>query len=169
MCGRSGWHQMVVAVVFWCLMVSVSVSCCLEIWGGCLRSFSKGIWVLFMDTCKVWCIWGCIWVFRPCIVQQMLFIGKALKVKIPLTWHFWNIKIPKPPYKSSLEIIGLWHFLKNFGPSEKNYLWQSCWITLYLSFLFNIKGFPGRQICSTSTRVILELVAGHLEFVNNIC
>ena len=34
----------------------------------------------------------------------------------------------------------------------------------YLSFLFNIKGFPGRQICSTSTRVILEPVAGLLEF-----
>ena len=122
MCGRSGWHQMVVAVVFWCLMVSVSVSCCQEIWGGCLMSFSKGIWVLFRDTCKVWCIWGCIWVFRPCIVQQMLFFGKALKVKIPITWHFWNIKIPKPPYKRCLKIIGLWHFLTNLGPSEKNYL-----------------------------------------------
>ena len=23
-------------------------------WGGCLRSFSKGIWVLFMDVFKVW-------------------------------------------------------------------------------------------------------------------
>ena len=93
---------MVVAVVFWWLMVYVSVSCCLEIWGGYLRSFSKGIWVLFMDTCKVWCIWGCIWVFRPCIVQQTLFIGKAFKVKIIHTWHFWNTKIPQPPYKSSL-------------------------------------------------------------------
>ena len=99
--------SMVVAVVFWCLMVSVSVSCCLEIWGGCLRSFSKGIWVLFMDRCKVWCIWGCIWVFRPCIVQQTLFFGKALKVKIIHTWHFWNVKIPKPPYEISLKIIGL--------------------------------------------------------------
>ena len=40
MCGR---HQMVVAGVFWCLMVSVSVSCHLEMWGRCLRSFSKSM------------------------------------------------------------------------------------------------------------------------------
>ena len=39
--------------VLWCLLVSVSVSCCLEMWGGCLRSFSEGIWVLFMDVYKV--------------------------------------------------------------------------------------------------------------------
>ena len=46
-CGRSGWHRMMVADFFWCLMAFVSVSCCMEMWGGYLRSFSKGIWVLF--------------------------------------------------------------------------------------------------------------------------
>ena len=29
------------------------VLCCLEMWRGCLRSFSKRIWVLFMDVCTV--------------------------------------------------------------------------------------------------------------------
>ena len=38
----------------------------------------------------------------------------------------------------------------------------------YLSFLFNIKGFPGRQICLIFTTVILGLVAGHLDFVITI-
>ena len=47
------WHLLVSFGVWWCLMVPVSVSCCLEMWGGCLRSFSKGIWALFMGVCKV--------------------------------------------------------------------------------------------------------------------
>ena len=46
-CGRSGWHRMMVADFFCCLMAFVSVSCCMGMWGGYLRSFSKGIWVLF--------------------------------------------------------------------------------------------------------------------------
>ena len=53
MCGGSCWHGMAFAGVCWCLMVSVSVLCCLEMWRGCLRSFSKRIWVLFMDVCTV--------------------------------------------------------------------------------------------------------------------
>ena len=96
------------------------------------RSFSKGIWALFMDVCKFWCIWGCIWEFRPSMVQQMLWIRKASEGKIPYTWHFWNIKTPKPPYISSIKIIGFLHFLKLFGMLENNYLWQSFWITLYI-------------------------------------
>ena len=85
------------------------------------------------------CLWTClrfgflpgsIWVFRPCLVQLLLYIGKSSKGKIPCTWHFWNIKIPKPPYISSLKIIGLLHFWKFLGPSEENYNLQSIWITL---------------------------------------
>ena len=34
-------------------------------------------------------------------------------IKIPLTWHFWNITIPKTPYISSLKSLGyctFWNF-----------------------------------------------------------
>ena len=90
--------------VCWCLLVSYVVWRCKE-----------GVWGVFQSVseCCLWtcvrfrCVWGCIWVFWPCMVQEMPCIGKAPKGKIPRTWHFWNIKIPKPPYKRSLKIIGL--------------------------------------------------------------
>ena len=63
----------------------------------------------------------------------MLYIGKTPKGKFPYTWQFWNIKIPKPPYISSLKIIGFLHFFKFWGPSEKNYNLQSLMITLFIS------------------------------------
>ena len=59
-------------------------------------------------------------------MQQLLYIGKSPKGKIPHTWHFWNIKIRKPPYVSSLKIIGLLHFL-NFWVHQKK-------ITIYSLF-----------------------------------
>ena len=65
----------------------------------------------------------------PCIVQQLLYFGKAPQSKITNTLPFCNIKIPKPPYISSLKIIGFLHFFKFLGPSEKNL--QSLMITLY--------------------------------------
>ena len=77
------------------------------------------------------CVLGSFGVFMPFMVQQMLYIGNAWKGKTPRTWHFWNIKIPKPPCISSLKIIGLLHFWKILGPSEENYNLQSFWITLY--------------------------------------
>ena len=52
--GGSCWHWMAFAGVFWCLTASFSVLWCLEMWGGCLASFWKGIWVLVMDVFKVW-------------------------------------------------------------------------------------------------------------------
>ena len=69
--------------------------------------------------------------FRPCIVHHLLYFGKVRKDKIPHTWHFCNIKIPKPTIIGSLKIIGLLHFLKFPGPSEENYNLQSLWIALY--------------------------------------
>ena len=61
----------------------------------------------------------------------MFYIGKAPKGKFPHTWQFWNLKIPKPPYKSSLKMVGFVHFSNFLIPSEKYYNLQSCWITLY--------------------------------------
>ena len=100
MCGGSCWHGMAFAGFCWCLLVSYVVWRCEE-----------GVWGVFQsisESCLLTCVWfRCVWVFWPCMVQQMPFIEKAPKGKIPRTWHFWNIKIPKPPYKRSLKIIGL--------------------------------------------------------------
>ena len=74
---------------------------------------------------------GSIWVFRLCMMQQSFYIGKSRKGKIPHTLHFSNIRIPKPPYISSLKIIRLLNFLNFLGLSEENYNLQSLWITLY--------------------------------------
>ena len=65
------------------------------------------------------------------MVQQLVYIGKSRKSKIPHTLHFSNIRIPKPPYISSLKIIRLLNFLNFLGLSEENYNLQSLWITLY--------------------------------------
>ena len=107
-----------------CLLVSVAVCCCPERW----------LWAYGWSLCMFMgfgCVLGSFRVFMPCMVQQMLYIGNAWRGKTPRTWHFWNIKIPKPPCISSLKIIGLLHFWKVLGPSEENYNLQSLWITLY--------------------------------------
>ena len=61
---------------------------------------------------------------------------KSWKGKIPHTWHFLNIRIPKPPYISSLKIIRLLNFLNFLGLSEENYNLQSLWITLYMGHTY---------------------------------
>ena len=128
--GGACWHWMAFAGVWWCLTAAFSVLWCLEMWEG-LSGVSQRVSELLLWTClRFGFLPGSIWVFRPCLVQQLLYIGKSSKGKIPCTWHFWNIKIPKPPYISSLKIIGLLHFFKFLGPSEKNYNLQFIWITL---------------------------------------
>ena len=110
----SHWIAFLVSIgAFWCLTASFSVQCCLELREGCLRSLSKGIWELFMDPFKVWVpprehlsVQAIFWC-------SLLCIRKSPKGKIPHTWHFSNIKIPKPPYISSLKIIRFSHFWKS--------------------------------------------------------
>ena len=135
MCGGSCWHWMAFAGACWCLLVSDGVF--LVSYG--VWRWEEGVWGVTQRISEC-CLWtwlrfgslrGSIWVFRPCMMQQMLYIGKSPKGKIPHTWHFWNIKIPKPPYVSSLKIIGLLHLFKFLGPSKENYNLQSLWITLY--------------------------------------
>ena len=46
------------------------------------------------------------------------------------TWHFWDIKISKPPYVPFPKMVGFCHFLWIWHLSQRNYNWQSCWITL---------------------------------------
>ena len=130
MCGGSCWHWMAFAGACWCLLVPDGVF--LVSYG--VWRWEEGVWGFTQSVyeCCLWTwlrfgsLWGSIWVFRPCMMQQMLYIGKSPKGKIPHTWHFWNIKIPKPPYVSSLKIIGLLHFL-NFWVHQKK-------ITIYSLF-----------------------------------
>ena len=128
------WHLLVPVGVCWCLLVSDGVF--LVSYG--VWRWEEGVWGVTQRISEC-CLWtwlrfgslrGSIWVFRPCMMQQMLYIGKSPKGEIPHTWHFWNIKIPKPPYVSSLKIIGLLHLFKFLGPSKENYNLQSLWITL---------------------------------------
>ena len=134
MCGGSCWHWMAFAGACWCLLVPDGVF--LVSYG--VWRWEEGVWGFTQSVyeCCLWTwlrfgsLWGSIWVFRPCMMQQMLYIGKSPKGEIPHTWHFWNIKIPKPPYVSSLKIIGLLHLFKFLGPSKENYNLQSLWITL---------------------------------------
>ena len=117
----------------WRLMLTLNVLVSYGVW-----RWEEGVWGFTQSVyeCCLWTwlnfgsLWGSIWVFRPCMMQQMLYIGKSPKGEIPHTWHFWNIKIPKPPYVSSLKIIGLLHLFKFLGPSKENYNLQSLWITL---------------------------------------
>ena len=46
------------------------------------------------------------------------------------TWDTLGLKIPKPPYISSLKMVGFVHFSNFLILSEKYYNLQSCWITL---------------------------------------
>ena len=49
------WQFMLTSIfVCWCLMTSFTVLWCLQMSEGCLRSFSRGIWVLLIDLFKVW-------------------------------------------------------------------------------------------------------------------
>ena len=49
------WQFMLSSIfVCWCLMTSFTVLCCLQMSEGCLRSFSRGIWVLLIDLFKLW-------------------------------------------------------------------------------------------------------------------
>ena len=129
-CGGLCWHQMAFAEVWWCLMTSLTVLCCQQMLKGCLKNSSKGIWVLFMDLFKVWMR---IRLYRS--GQALYGVANALYWKSSerqnsQTWQFWNIKIPKPPYISSLKMVWFVHFSNFLIPSEKYYKLQSCWITL---------------------------------------
>ena len=100
------------------LVVSVGVCCCPELsrdtWRRCLRAYGWGVCMLV----GFGCVEVCIDVLRPCMVQQMLYIWKSSLGKIPHTCQFWNIKITKPPYISSLKTIGFMYFL-NFWVRQK--------------------------------------------------
>ena len=169
MCGGSCWHWMAFAGACWCLLVPDGVF--LVSYG--VWRWEEGVWGFTQSVyeCCLWTwlnfgsLWGSIWVFRPCMMQQMLYIGKSPKGEIPHTWHFWNIKIPKPPYVSSLKIIGLLHLFKFLGPSKENYNLQSLWITLYMHvFSFHhteqsLQVLISSNICSAVSMLFFWILA----------
>ena len=121
------WHLLVSVDVWRRRLVSYGVWRCKEgVWGVSQRVSECCLWAYLMFGF----LQGSIWVFRLCMMQQSFYIGKSRKGKIPHTLHFSNIRIPKPPYISSLKIIRLLNFLNFLGLSEENYNLQSLWITL---------------------------------------
>ena len=117
-------------VVLGRLLVSVGHFWCPKLSG----MSGEGVWEHINEVVSILIgfgsVRGCIWVFRPCRVQEMLYDGIAPRGKIQSTWHFLNIKIPKPPYISSLKITGVANFFHFFTLSEANYNLQSLSITL---------------------------------------
>ena len=116
--------------VCWCLLVSYVVWRCEEGVWGVFQSVSECCFKHNMDVCTVSLRLRVYLSVMALYGAANAHIGKSPKGKIPHTWHFWNIKIPKPPYVSSLKIIGLLHPFIFLGPSKENYNLQSLWITL---------------------------------------
>ena len=101
------WRLLVSVGVWWCLLVSYVVWRCEEGVWGVFQSVSECCFKHNMDVCTVSLRLRVYLSVMALYGAANAHIGKAPKGKIPRTWHFWNIKIPKPPYISSLKIIGL--------------------------------------------------------------
>ena len=96
-------------------------------------SLSKKL-VFGHKNCQIWpkiCIFGH---FGP----NIGIFGPFRPMNVD-TWDTIGIKIPKPPYISSLKMVGFVHFSNFLIPSEKYYKLQSCWITLYKEETTTIK------------------------------
>ena len=70
-------------------------------------------------------IWGAEWRW-----SHHTILAQHWNARFFSTWSFRNIKIPKPPHKNFLKIIGLSHFWHLLGSSERYYLYQLLLITL---------------------------------------
>ena len=110
MCGCSGRRFMVSFGVWWCLFVSYVVWRCEEGVSGVSQRVSECcLWICVRfgaSECANACL-GLVW-WSKCSILE-----KLQKGKIPHTWHFWNIKISKPPNISSLKSLGystFWNF-----------------------------------------------------------
>ena len=145
------WQRLLVLFgVCWCCLVSVGVCCCPEVcrdtWRRCLRAFE---WSVSMFV-GFECVYGCIGVLRPWMVQQMLFIRKAPNGKITHTWKFWNIKIAKPSHISSLKIMELSHFLPDFT-RDQNLLLRVKTVSLQNFHKKLLKMGCNKNVCCTCT------------------
>ena len=122
--------------VNWRLLLSVCMSCSMEMSGGCLWDIwgvSGDIWVVFMEIRGAWMCLGGIWALSPCSMEPKHHFSTALS-QLLFTWPYWDIKIPKPPHISFPKMIGLGQFFYFLGSPEKNHLWQLLLIALYIIF-----------------------------------
>ena len=108
------------------------------LFGGVLGSLRESLgvfgWYFGMWT-LLWESLGVTWGFSPCRIEPCWSLPTILaqhwNARFFSTWSFWDIKIPKPPHKNFLKIIGLSHFWHLLGSSERYYLYQLLLITLY--------------------------------------
>ena len=114
------WQFMLTSIgICWCLMTSFTVLCCLQMSEGCLRSFSRGIWVLFIDLFKVWIR---IRVYRS--AQALYCVANALDWKSSKRQIFTHMTVLKHQNtKTSLYELSKNHWVyalfEIFGPVKK--------------------------------------------------
>ena len=101
-----------------------------DVWGGVLVYL-----VVFGDVKAAWESLGVTWGLGLCWIEpcwsKPTILVQHWNARFFSTWLFWDIKIPKPPHKSFLKIIGLCHFLHFLGSSERYCLLQLLLTTLY--------------------------------------
>jgi len=94
--------------------------------GGCLGESELNSWKLEVHKC----VWGVYGFSILAVWSENTILAQPWMVRFSVNWPYWDIKIPKPPYKSFLKIIGLGHFLQYLGSLERYYLLQLLLITL---------------------------------------
>ena len=101
-------------------------------WG--FLGLSLGIQTCFNEFQGLRGAHGCVWGLIPCSIQsdwrRTNQFSTTSKGKIVFSWRFIDIKISKPPLVSFPKMVGFYHFLWFWHLSQRNYNWQSFWITL---------------------------------------
>ena len=78
-----------------------------------------------------------------------------MKGEIVYSWHFWDIKISKPPNIPFPKMVGFCQFLWFWHPSQRNYNSQSFWITLYQpKTIWNVAKWWDRKLSVVELRQI---------------
>ena len=119
--------------VCWRLLLSVGISCSLEMSRGCLGDVwwvSGGIWMIFMEIEGARICLGVSGFSVSAVWSRNTILSQPWNERIVYTWDILDIKIPKPPDIRFPKIIGFVQFLIFLVPSEKYYKSQSLWITL---------------------------------------
>ena len=120
--------------VRWRLLLSVGISCSLEMSGGCLGDVwwvFGGVRVIFMEIGGTRMCLGLSGFSVPAVWSRNTILSQPWNERIVCTWDILDIKIPKPPNIRFPKIIGFVQFLIFLVPSEKYYKSQSLLITLY--------------------------------------
>ena len=120
--------------VWWRLLLSVGISCSLEMSVGCLGDVwwvFGGVTGIFMEIGGIQMCLGLSGFSVPAVWSRNTILSQPWNKRIVCTWDILDIKIPKPPNIRFPKIIGFVQFLIFLVPSEKYYKSQSLLITLY--------------------------------------